>query len=73
RQPEAYVGLAQADADSLNVQEGAPLLLNLGTRRVTLTVKILPGLANGLIALPAGLKGVPVVSAADKVSIGGAA
>ncbi len=73
RQPEPYVGLAQADADSLQVKEGAPLLLTFGTRHATLAVKILPGLASGMLALPVGINGVPVVSATDKVSIAGGA
>lgn len=73
RQPEPYVGLAQADATALNVKEGAPLLLTFGTRHATLAVKILPGLASGMLALPVGINGVPVVSATDKVSIAGGA
>jgi NADH-quinone oxidoreductase subunit G len=67
----AYVGLSQADATALQVVEGAPLLLTFGTRHATLAVKILPGLNSGLLALPVGVAGVPVVSGTDKVCVAG--
>ena len=67
------LGTVTADATALNVKEGAPLLLTFGTRHATLAVKILPGLTSGMLALPVGINGVPVVSATDKVSIAGGA
>ena len=73
RQPEPYVGLSHADAEALKVKEGVPLVLAFGTHHVTLAVKILPDLANGLLALPMGLKGVPVVSHVDRIGIAGGA
>ncbi len=73
-QTKPYVGLSRADADSLQVGEGSPLLLTFGTRHTTLAVKILEGLPSGLLALPQGIKGVPVVAETDKVCVvGGAA
>ncbi len=59
RIPAAYVALAKSEADRLGVNEGALLSLNVAGQTLRLPLRINEELGAGLVALPAGLAGIP--------------
>lgn len=59
RIPTAYVALAKSEADRLGVNEGALLSLNVAGQTLRLPLRINEELGAGLVALPAGLAGIP--------------
>jgi NADH-quinone oxidoreductase subunit G len=59
RIPAAYVALAKSEADRLGVNEGAMLSLNVAGQTLRLPLRINEELGAGLVALPAGLAGIP--------------
>lgn len=59
RIPAAYVGLAKSEADRLGVNDGALLSLNVAGQTLRLPLRINEELGAGLVALPAGLAGIP--------------
>ncbi len=59
RIPAAYVALAKSEADRLGVNEGALLSLNVDGQALRLPLRINEELGAGLVALPAGLAGIP--------------
>jgi NADH-quinone oxidoreductase subunit G len=59
RIPEAYVALAKSEADRLGVNDGALLSLNVAGQTLRLPLRINEELGAGLVALPAGLAGIP--------------
>ena len=59
RIPTAYVALAKSEADRLGVNEGALLSLNVAGQTLRLPLRINEELSAGLVALPAGLAGIP--------------
>jgi len=59
RIPAAYVALAKSEADRLGVNEGALLSLNVAGLTLRLPLRINEELGAGLVALPAGLAGIP--------------
>lgn len=59
RIPAAYVSLAKSEADRLGVNDGALLSLNVGGQTLRLPLRINDELGAGLVALPAGLAGIP--------------
>jgi NADH-quinone oxidoreductase subunit G len=59
RIPEAYVALAKAEADRLGVNDGAMLNLSVAGHTLRLPLRINEELGAGLVALPAGLAGIP--------------
>ncbi|MCD5973217.1 NADH-quinone oxidoreductase subunit NuoG [Pseudomonas quasicaspiana] len=59
RIPAPYVALAKSEADRLGVNEGALLSLNVAGQTLRLPLRINEELGAGLVALPAGLAGIP--------------
>ncbi len=59
RIPAAYVSLAKSEADRLGVNDGALLSLNVAGVALRLPLRINDELGAGLVALPAGLAGIP--------------
>ncbi|KPB71798.1 NADH-quinone oxidoreductase subunit NuoG [Pseudomonas cannabina] len=59
RIPQPYVALAKSEADRLGVNEGALLSLSVAGQSLTLPLRINEELGAGLVALPAGLAGIP--------------
>ena len=59
RIPAAYVSLAKSEADRLGVNDGALLSLNVAGTTLRLPLRINEELGAGLVALPAGLAGIP--------------
>ncbi|KFE56247.1 NADH-quinone oxidoreductase subunit NuoG [Pseudomonas syringae] len=59
RIPAAYVALAKSEADRLGVNEGALLSLTVAGQTLRLPLRINEELGAGLVALPAGLAGIP--------------
>ena len=59
RIPTAYVALAKSEADRLGVNEGALLSLNVAGQTLRLPLRINEELGAGLVALPAGIAGIP--------------
>ncbi|CEA05149.1 NADH dehydrogenase subunit G [Pseudomonas saudimassiliensis] len=65
RMPHPYVALAEAEAERLGVVDGAMLTLTLAGQTLQLPVRISTDLALGVVGLPAGLPGIPPLSAAS--------
>ncbi len=63
RIPQAYVALAEVEAKRLGVADGELLSLTVANQRLRLPVRISTALSIGLVGLPAGLAGIPVLSA----------
>ncbi|MHC8305235.1 NADH-quinone oxidoreductase subunit NuoG [Pseudomonas sp. PB3P13] len=59
RIPAAYVSLAKSEADRLGVNDGALLSLNVAGQTLRLPLRINETLGAGLVALPAGIAGIP--------------
>lgn len=59
RIPDAYVSLAKSEADRLGVNDGAILNLSVAGHTLRLPLRINEELGAGLVALPAGLAGIP--------------
>ncbi|CAI8779902.1 NADH:quinone oxidoreductase subunit G [Pseudomonas sp. IT-P74] len=59
RIPAAYVALARSEADRLGVNDGAMLSLNVAGQTLRLPLRINEELGAGLVALPAGIAGIP--------------
>ncbi|OOQ44121.1 NADH-quinone oxidoreductase subunit G [Pseudomonas fluorescens] len=59
RIPAAYVSLAKSEADRLGVNDGAMLSLNIAGQTLRLPLRINEELGAGLVALPAGIAGIP--------------
>ncbi|MCQ2995548.1 NADH-quinone oxidoreductase subunit NuoG [Pseudomonas syringae] len=59
RIPAPYLALAKSEADRLGVNEGALLSLNVAGQTLRLPLRINEELGAGLVALPAGLAGIP--------------
>lgn len=59
RIPTAYVSLAKSEADRLGVNDGALLSLNVAGQTLRLPLRINEELGAGLVALPAGIAGIP--------------
>ncbi|MGW8461781.1 NADH-quinone oxidoreductase subunit NuoG [Pseudomonas sp. CLCA07] len=59
RIPAAYVALAKSEADRLGVNDGAMLSLNVAGQTLRLPLRINEELGVGLVALPAGIAGIP--------------
>ncbi|WP_338801425.1 NADH-quinone oxidoreductase subunit NuoG [Pseudomonas sp. RSB 5.4] len=59
RIPAPYVALAKSEADRLGVNDGALLSLNVAGQTLRLPLRINEELGAGLVALPAGIAGIP--------------
>ncbi|WDG52582.1 NADH-quinone oxidoreductase subunit NuoG [Pseudomonas chlororaphis] len=59
RIPAAYVSLAKSEADRLGVNDGALLAVSVAGQTLRLPLCINEELGAGLVALPAGLAGIP--------------
>lgn len=59
RIPAAYVSLAKSEADRLGVNDGALLSLSVAGQTLRLPLRINEELGAGLVALPAGIAGIP--------------
>ncbi|EJM70068.1 NADH-quinone oxidoreductase subunit NuoG [Pseudomonas sp. GM55] len=59
RIPAAYVALAKSEADRLGVNDGAMLSFNVAGQTLRLPLRINEELGAGLVALPAGIAGIP--------------
>jgi NADH-quinone oxidoreductase subunit G len=59
RMVPAYVALAKAEADKLGVNDGALLSLRVGSRKLSLPLRIDDSLSLGVVGLPVGLAGIP--------------
>ncbi|WP_312514759.1 NADH-quinone oxidoreductase subunit NuoG [Stutzerimonas nitrititolerans] len=64
RIPQPYVALADAEAQRLGVAEGALLSLRVADAHLQLPVRIDASLSLGLVGLPVGLEGIPVLNGA---------
>ncbi len=62
RIPQPYVALAEAEAQRLGVAEGTLLSLRVADRHLQLPVRIDESLSLGLVGLPVGLEGIPVLN-----------
>ena len=68
RMPQAYVALAEVEANRLGLTEGALLAMTLGEQQLQLPVRISTELPLGVVGLPTGLPGIPPLSAASIAS-----
>ncbi len=68
RIPNAYVVLAEEDAARLGVNPGTMLGLTVGGVALRLPLQTSAALSSGLIGLPAGLPGIPALTANVSVS-----
>ena len=59
RIPQPYLALAKAEADRLGVSEGALLSVHINGLELRLPLRVSDDLGIGLLALPAGLPGIP--------------
>ncbi|TWD51791.1 NADH-quinone oxidoreductase subunit NuoG [Pseudomonas sp. SJZ131] len=59
RIPTPYVALAKSEADRLGVNDGALLSFNVAGQTLRLPLRINEELGAGLVALPAGIAGIP--------------
>lgn len=59
RIPQPYLALAKAEADRLGVSEGALLSVHINELELRLPLRVSDDLGIGLLALPAGLPGIP--------------
>lgn len=59
RIPQPYLTLAKAEADRLGVSEGALLSVHINGQELRLPLRVSDDLGIGLLALPAGLPGIP--------------
>lgn len=59
RIPAAYVALAKSEADRLGVNDGALLSVSVAGQTLRLPLRINDELGAGLVALPAGIAGIP--------------
>ncbi|VVQ30805.1 NADH-quinone oxidoreductase subunit G [Pseudomonas fluorescens] len=59
RIPAAYVSLAKSEADRLGVNDGTLLSLSVAGQTLRLPLRINEELGAGLVALPAGIAGIP--------------
>jgi NADH-quinone oxidoreductase subunit G len=59
RIPEAYVAVAKSEADRLGVNDGALLNVSIAGQTLRLPLRVNEELGAGLVALPAGLAGIP--------------
>ncbi|MGE8149165.1 NADH-quinone oxidoreductase subunit NuoG [Pseudomonas frederiksbergensis] len=59
RIPAAYVALAKSEADRLGVNDGTLLSVNVDGQTLRLPLRINEELGAGLVALPAGIAGIP--------------
>ncbi|PWE45594.1 NADH-quinone oxidoreductase subunit G [Pseudomonas prosekii] len=59
RIPAPYVALAKSEADRLGVNDGALLSFNVAGQTLRLPLRINEELGAGLVALPAGIAGIP--------------
>ncbi|MFY0729763.1 NADH-quinone oxidoreductase subunit NuoG [Pseudomonas sp. NFX15] len=59
RIPAAYVALAKSEADRLGVNDGALLSLSVAGQTLRLPLRINEELGAGMVALPAGIAGIP--------------
>ncbi len=74
RIPSAYVALAASDAQRLGVAAGQSVRVQAGEVSCALPLVIDASLPTGVVALPQGLPGVPVIQAEwAQLSVGGAA
>ncbi|WP_417796762.1 NADH-quinone oxidoreductase subunit NuoG [Stutzerimonas nitrititolerans] len=62
RIPQPYVALADAEAERLGVAEGTLLSLRVADQHLQLPVRIDESLGLGLVGLPVGLEGIPVLN-----------
>ncbi len=65
RMPSAYVALSDVEASRLGVSDGDLLALRIANGRWQLPVRIDASLCPGLIGLPVGLAGVPLLHGKD--------
>ena len=68
RMPQPYVALAEAEASRLGIAAGGLLELTLGGQALLLPVRISAELPLGVVGLPAGLPGIPPLTAASQVT-----
>ena len=66
---QPYAGLNPADAELIKVREGALLKIQNGDATLSLVVRILNNLPRGLVALPVGLSGMPVIRFDNSVQV----
>lgn len=59
--PEPYVALRPEDAERIGVKEGGLVSVAVAGREYRLPVRLRPALPEGVVGLPAGLAGGPVI------------
>ena len=69
RVPDAYVTIGSDQAQSLSIEDGQEVEVSDSQSGYRLALKISQGLAKGVLGLPMGLPGVPVIAAGTKVTI----
>lgn len=60
--PSPYIALSQADADKMTLVEGSLITIKVFEEEYELPVKIVPSLSNGVMLIPSGLQGMPMMS-----------
>ena len=70
RAPAAYIALSTLDAERLGAQEGRPLAVTVDESRLSLPVRIVASLPEGVAGLPVGLPGQPFVALPAELEIG---
>jgi NADH-quinone oxidoreductase subunit G len=60
--PEPYLALSAKDADKLGVVEGSLIQVKVSEEEYELPVKVNSALPNGMVLMPAGVRGMPVMN-----------
>jgi NADH-quinone oxidoreductase subunit G len=69
RAPAAYLALNALDAGRLGAQEGRPLKVTVDELHLSLPVRIVASLPEGVAGLPVGLPGQPFVALPAELEI----
>ncbi len=69
RSPDLYVALNPAQAQDLGMRDNDPVALHSRYAQYHLPLKILPGLCTGILGLPVGLPGMPVIEGGTTVKL----
>lgn len=69
RVPGAYVSLGPTQAQALLLEEGQEIEITNFQSTYRLPLKVSPSLSDGIVGLPSGLPGVPVMAMGTKVTI----
>jgi len=60
--PSPYIALSEWDAAQWNREDGEDIFIQLDGKQYSFPLKIQPGLRNGIVLLPAGVRGIPAAA-----------